>query len=78
MFTSLTGGVSRFWRRTGLHLAVQRCRSVQDEALDLQELIWLVAAHYRETEATAALFQLGVDKVALQLRAVASEERLPS
>lgn len=52
---------------TCLHLAIQSSRSVEDQALDLQELVGLVSPDDREAEPAAALFQLGVDKGSLQL-----------
>lgn len=70
--------ITIFASLTCLHFAIEGGRSIQDQALDLQELVWLVASHNSETKPPATLFQLGVDECPLQLGAVPGEERLPS
>lgn len=70
--------VDTFSKPTCLHFAIESSRSIQDQALDLQELVWLVASHDGEAEPSTALFQLGIDEGPLQLGSVPSKERLPS
>lgn len=63
---------------TCLHFAIESSRSIQDQALDLQELVWLVASNNSETEPPTTLFQLGINESPFQLGSVPSKERLPS
>lgn len=70
--------ISNRSENTCLHLAIEGGRSIEDQALDLQELVRLVASHNGEAEAPATLFQLGVDEIPLQFGTVPRKERLPS
>lgn len=52
---------------TCFHLAVQRGRTIQDQALDLQKLIRFIPTNDREAKATTAFPQLCVNEFAFQL-----------
>lgn len=60
---------------TCLHLAIQCSRTIQDEALDLQELIRLVPSNHREAKASTAFPKLRVNELAFQLRGVSCKKR---